>query len=213
MRAEYFTVSALWLVLLVFYVVELRRSGGGWAWARAHPAIPMLLIAPLFLFLNWDVCWFVLVILAYILELRDHSAGDGFMFSFYLIAFVGVIAAFTMVELENDLPDSSFKGPSDALYWAFGGLLRINTGRSYSPGTEDGRTLALVISVCGVLAASMFTAKLVSWVIGDSKRRETPPAEKPVATAAGDLVDTRTRLVALRADVDHLIAEIDAEGK
>lgn len=204
---EYIVVSVLWLVLLVFFIVELRRSTKPLAFAKQNPAIPLLLVSPLFLFLNWDAIWFVMVIAAYIFELRRHSAGDGFMFSFALIAFVGLLAALTMVELENDNPDSQFKTPSDAIYWAFGGLLRINTGRSYTPMTDDGRFLATTVAVCGVIAASMFTAKLVTWVVGERKAEE---ADEPTEQSAdGDSEE----VAALRAEVAQLRADLQKSGQ
>lgn len=196
----YIVVSVLWLVLLAFFIVELRQSTAPWAFTRRNPAIPLLLISPALLFLDWDAIWFVVVIAAYIFELRRHSAGDGFTFSFALIAFVGLLAAFTMVELENDDPKSEFRSPSDALYWAFGGLLRINTGRTYTPTTDDGRFLGIVVAVCGVIAASMFTAKLVTWVVGERKAEEVDePSESPDD-------DLRDQVAALQLDVDRLTA-------
>jgi hypothetical protein len=196
--ALYVVVGALWLVILAFFIVELRESGEPWAFTRHNPSVPILLISPAFLFLDWDAIWFVLVIAAYVFELRRHSAGDGFTFSFALIAFVGLLAAFTMVELENDDPKSQFRSPSDAVYWAFGGLLRINTGRSYTPLTDDGRFLGIVVAVCGVIAASMFTAKLVTWVVGERKPVEV---ENKPETALDDL---REQVVALEAEVNRL---------
>jgi hypothetical protein len=191
-------VGWLWLVLLVFFVVEMRQSTRPWTFAKQNPAVPLLLISPAFLFLDWDAVWFVLVNAAYVFELRRHSAGDGFTFSFALIAFVGLLAAFTMVELENDDPKSQFRSPSDALYWAFGGLLRINTGRSYTPLTDDGRFLGIVVAVCGVIAASMFTAKLVTWVVGERKPAEVEEAPE----SAPD--DLREQVAALQVEVNRL---------
>ena len=196
----YVIVSVLWLVLLVFFIIELRQSKAPWAFTRQNPSVPLLLLSPAFLFLDWDAVWFVMVIAAYVFELRRHSAGDGFTFSFALIAFVGLLSAFTMVELEDDNPDSQFKTPSDAIYWAFGGLLRINTGRSYTPLTDDGRFLAIVVAVCGVIAASMFTAKLVTWVVGEQRAEEV---DEPPDSTDDDL---REQVAALQAEVDRLNA-------
>ena len=204
---EYIVVSVLWLVLLAYFVIEVRRSGEGWRYAKRCPAIPLLLFSPVFLFLNWDAVWFVTIIVAYIFELRRHSAGNGFTFSFALMAFVGVVAALTMVELENDSPDSQFTSPSDAIYWALGGLLRINTGRSYTPTTEDGRFLATTVAICGIIAASMFTARLVSWVVGESRVQEDG---EPSESADDDL---RAQVVALQAEVDRLTAGSEGTGR
>lgn len=204
---EYIVVSVLWLVLFAFFIIELRRSGEGWRFAKRCPAVPLLLISPVFLFLNWDAIWFVMVIVAYIFELRRHSAGNGLAFSFALIVFVGLVAALTMVELENDNPESQFRSPSDAVYWAFGGLLDINTGRFYTPATEDGRFLATTVAICGVIAASMFTARLVSWVVGTQQSR--PATERREDAAVGE----SDELKALRAEVAQLRAELQKSGQ
>jgi len=203
----YIGIAILWLVLLVIFVVELRQSETPWAFIRLNPAIPLLLASPAFLILDWDAVWFLMVIVAYIFELRRHSPGDGLTFSFALIAFVGILAALTMVELENDNPQSEFRNPSDALYWAFGDLLRINTGRSYTPTTEDGQHLATVVAVCGVIAASMFTARLVTWVVGERKSAEV----KQPADPSSD--DVRARLAALESEVDRLTAGAQDHGR
>lgn len=203
----YVIVSVLWLVLLVFFIVELRQSRAPWAFTRRNPSVPLLLLSPVFLFLDWDAVWFVMVIAAYVFELRRHSAGDGFTFSFALIAFVGLLSALTMVELEDDNPDSQFKTPSDAIYWAFGGLLRINNGRSYTPLTDDGRFLAIVVAVCGVIAASMFTAKLVTWVVGERKPGEV---DEPPDSTDDDL---RAHVAALQVEVDRLAAAAETHER
>lgn len=204
---EYIVISVLWFVLLVFFIVELRRSGEGWRFAKQCPTVPILLISPVFLFLNWDAIWFVMIVVAYIFELRRHSAGNGFTFSFALIAFVGLVAALTMVELENDNPYSQFGSPADAIYWAFGGLLRINTGRPYTITTEDGRILATAVAVCGVIAASMFTARLVSWVVGSQQSRDAAECTEGAAD------EKSAEVKVLRAEVARLRAGMQKSGQ
>jgi hypothetical protein len=114
---------------------------------------------------------------------------------------VGVLAALTMVELENDNPASEFTGPSDALYWAFGGLLRINTGRSYSATTEDGRFMVIVVTVCGVIAASMFTARLVSWIVGTGQARRPADVDLPAAAGSDEVAELRAEIQELRSQL------------
>ncbi len=208
-RILYVVVSVVWLLLLAMYIHDLVRTSEPlhkYVWK--HPAIPMLLIAPLFLVLNWDAVWFVLVIAAYILELRQHSAGNAFTFSFCLIIFVGVLAALAMAELENDVVGSQFHGPGDSLLWAFGSLLRIDTGKTFSPVTQDGKFLAVVIQVSAILAASMFTAKLVGWVMGTSKPGTAPKDDDddqpdPIADSMrAEIADLRAAIVRLTESVE-----------
>jgi hypothetical protein len=193
-------VALLWVVLLITWIRQVRGQKGRFGFVVRHPALPMLLIAPLFLILFWDPIWFILIVVAFILELRQLSAGDGFTFSFVLIVFVGVMAGLTMVELENNQQSSGIHGPGDAFVWAFGGLLHIDTGTEFAPTTADGKFLGVVVSVCGILAASMFTAKLVAWILGDDK---SSTAEGSALTA-DDAQALRTEVAELRETVSRL---------
>ena len=86
--------------------------------------------------------------------------------SFGLVLFVGVFAGLSMVEVEYEAPNSNLTTPSDAIFWAFASLLRINYGKALSPVTEEGRILATVVGICAMLGASLFTAQVVNWVVG-----------------------------------------------
>ena len=193
-------VAVLWVLLLITWILQVRGQTGRLAFVLRHPALPMLLVAPLFLILFWDPIWFILIVVAFVLELRQLSAGDGFTFSFVLIVFVGLVSGLTMVELENNQPNSGIHGPGDAFGWAFGSLLHIDTGTDFAPTTADGKFLGVVVSVCGILAASMFTAKLVAWILGDEK---TAPAEDSSLTAE-DAQALRTEMAELRETVSRL---------
>ncbi len=198
-------VAVLWVLLLITWIRQVRDHTGRFGFVLRHPALPMLLIAPLFLILFWDPIWFILIVVAFILELRQLSAGDGFTFSFVLIVFVGVMAGLTMAELENNQESSGIHGPGDAFVWAFGGLLHIDTGTEFAPTTADGKFLGVVVSVCGILAASMFTAKLVAWILGDAT---SSPAEGSALTA-DDAEALRAEVAELRETVSRLNQTIE----
>ncbi len=193
-------VAVLWGLLLITWIRQVRGQTGRRTFVLRHPALPMLLIAPLFLILFWDPIWFILIVVAFILELRKLSAGDGFTFSFVLIVFVGVMSALTMVELENNQQSSGIHGPGDAFVWAFGGLLHVDTGTDFVPTTADGKFLGVVVSVCGILAASMFTAKLVAWILGDEKN--SPAEGSALTTEVAQAL--RTEVAELRETVSRL---------
>jgi len=189
----------LWIVLLVLLILDLRSVSSARRYFSRRPSLPLLLIAPAFLLIGWwPIVAFVVVVTAYVLELRHHSAGDGFLFSFGLVLFVGLLAALSMVEIENDNEDSSLKTPQDALFWAFASLLRINYGRSLNPETEDGRLLATVVGVCAVLGASLFTATIVAWVVGTRREAE---AEAAIEAEEITLAAVVAELEALRAEL------------
>jgi hypothetical protein len=209
------------VVIAAVLVRELVRSDRTLQHVRVHPSLPLLLIAPAFLWLVWmPVAAFILVVFAYVLELRHHSAGDGFLFSFGLVLFIGVFAGLSMVEVESENSDSSLRSPSDAIFWAFASLLKINYGKALTPQTDDGRILATVVGVCAILGASLFTAQVVSWVVGSDKagrRASDPEGGPPAEPVAGTSTEADGRILAelalLRAEVSALRHEVAGQGR
>lgn len=210
--------AVLWIVIAVVFVRELVRSRGRLRHVGVHPSLPLLLIAPAFL---WTVWWplaaFLVVVVAYILELRHHSAGDGFLFSFGLVLFIGVFAGLSMVEVEGEEQGSSLRTPSDAIFWAFASLLRINYGKAMTPQTDDGRILATVVGLCAILGASLFTAQVVSWVVGSEKKKEETEAHEvadssQAASEPGRDNAVIAELTAIRAELAALRAQVDSAG-
>jgi len=197
----------LWVVLLVMLVRELRGIDHKGRYLLTHLSIPLLLIAPLFMWFTWlPILSIVLVLIAYVLELRYHSAGDGFLFSLGLVVFVGIIAGFSMVEIESDAPASTLRTLSDGVFWAFTSLLRINYGKAISPVTEDGRDLAVVVGVCAVIGASLFTAQVVSWVVGSKDKAElAAEGDEPDEAADPDTqADVPAQLEEIRKEIAAL---------
>lgn len=197
----------LWVALLVMLIRDLKGVDHKGRYLLTHLSIPLLLIAPLFMWFTWlPILSIVLVLVAYVLELRYHSAGDGFLFSLGLVVFVGVIAGFSMVEIESDAPASTLRTLSDGVFWAFTSLLRINYGKAISPVTEDGRDLAVVVGVCAVIGASLFTAQVVSWIVGSKDKAEQAAAGgEPDDTAATDVPsDVQSQLEEIRAEIAAL---------
>jgi voltage-gated potassium channel len=200
--------ALLWIAVLALYVREIVTAANRRQYLARHLSLPLLLVAPALLWLTWfPLGAFLVVVVAYVLELRNHSAGDGFLFSFGLVAFVGVFAGLSMVEVENDHPDSSLKSPSDALFWSFASLLKINYGKALSPETQDGRILATVVGVCAILGASLFTAQVVSWVVGAQKEKEEQERDEAAAAEAAEAgeaepdADIGIQLSAIRAEL------------
>ncbi len=195
--------GVLWLVVLGLLIWDMSGHPSKVRFLKSRPSLPLLLIAPAFLWIGWwPIVAFVIVIVAYVLELRHHSAGDGFLFSFGLVIFVGVFAGLSMVEIENDNSASSLKEPQDALFWAFASLLKINYGKALTPETQDGRLLATVVGICAILGASLFTATVVGWVIGsrDEKQEQIEEASKEAQDdLAAQLAQVRAELAVIRA--------------
>jgi len=204
--------AILWALILVIFVREAMASPRRLQFVINRAAFPLLLIAPLFLlFTRMPIVSFLIVVVAYVLELRYHSAGDGFVFSFGLVLFVGVFAGLSMVEIENEQNSgSALRSPQDALFWAFASLLRINYGASLAPQTHDGRVLATVVGVCAVLGASLFTAQVVSWVVGSRRDRETYAEMEGTPIPSGSApADVNTQLAEIRKDLAMIKAQLE----
>lgn len=162
--------ALLWIVILGIYWRGLARTRDRRAYALAHAGVPLLLLAPLLVVP--DASWILLLVLitAYILELRGYAAGHGFLFSLGLVAFVIVLATGLMSYVEKENPDSDLGDVGAAAAWSFSTIFRLRPAGS--PRTEDGQTLALLVGVCALLAASLFTAQIVTWVTGSREKKE-----------------------------------------
>lgn len=207
--------ALLWIVIAVMLVREVVHADHRLRYLVVNPSLWMLLIAPAFLWLTWmPLTAFFIVVVAYVLDLRHHSAGDGFLFSFGLVAFVGVFAGLSMVEVEDEAPGSTLATPADAIFWAFASLLRVNYGRALYPVTEDGRVLATVVGVCAVLCASLFTAQVVTWLVGERKRADAEAEAQAAAQEAADHARAGERHDALLAELAAIREELsDLRGR
>ena len=190
-------VGVGWLVILVTYWRGLVSATSKRDYALAHLGTPLLLIAPLAVVP--DTSWLLLFILltAYVLELRTFAAGHGFMFSLGLVVFVIVLATGVMTYVEREDPESALSDIGSSAAWTFATLFRLRASVG-SPQTEDGQILALVVGVCALLAASLFTAQIVTWVTGSSRDKERRPEPAPELLA---------EIAALREAVDRLADE------
>ena len=189
-----------WIAILVTYWRGLVRAVSMRDYALAHLGTPLLLVAPLAVVP--DTSWLLLFILltAYVLELRTFAAGHGFTFSLGLVAFVIVLATGVMSYVEREDPESALSDVGTSAAWTFATIFRLRTSVD-NPQTEDGQTLALVVGVCALLAASLFTAQIVTWVTGSSRDKGKKAEVSPELLA---------EISALRAAVDRLADERDS---
>jgi hypothetical protein len=189
----------LWAVLLADLIELLVRYPDRKATLRSHLGYPLLLAAPFFI--GPDLQWAVLLLLlvGYLLELRDFAAGRAFVFSFGLVIFVAAASTLAMVLVERTAENSKLRDVGEASAWVLSTLLRLPGFRPQQPVTQDGRLLGLVVGVCAVLAASFLTAQLVTWVVGSQSNHA---AEDEAAQA--HLAALTTELASLRACVDEL---------
>lgn len=194
--------AALWIVLLGIYWRGLARASDRRTYALTHAGVPLLLLAPLLVVPN--ASWVLLLVLltAYVLELRGYAAGHGFMFSFGLVVFVIVLATGLMSYVEQEDPESDLDDVGAAAAWSFSTIFRLRP--MGTPRTEDGQTLALLVGVCALLAASLFTAQIVTWVTGSGRDKGTKSEPSP---------DLLAEISALRQSVDELNERLGADAR
>lgn len=187
-----------WIAIVVTYVRGLGRATSRRTYVLAHLGTPLLIAAPLTV-IPVDTSWLPLFVLlvAYILELRNLTAGQGFLFSLGLVAFVIVLATAVMSFVEREDPESSLDDVGASAGWTLATLFRLRAPFG-DPQTEDGKILSLVVGVCALLAASLFTAQLVTWVTGSGRDKE----RKSDSSA-----EILAEIAALRAAVERLTDE------
>lgn len=193
--------TVLWLVILVDFWVGLARATDKKTQLRQHLGYPILLLAPLLLIPFVTPILTVALLVAYILELRQVTAGEGFAFSAALVAFVAVGATWALAYSESKDPESSLGEWGSAGLWTVANILRIHS--SGEPTTHDGQFVSYVLGVCALLVAGLFTAQLVAWVTG-SRKKDDEEREEVTRQLADDVA-------ALRTAVEELTARLDRE--
>ncbi len=194
-------VVAIWFTMLIAAWIGLARSDDRRAYAWAHISVPLLLAAPILIVTpaRWSLA--LLLIVCYILELRRTAAGHGFFFSLGLVAFIIILAPLGMAYFERDSAASPLTSIPAAAGWTFTTMFRLRS-QAGEPLTDDGRTLSIVVGVCSIIAASLFTAQIVKWVIGRGTDHEEHAPSPEVAA----------ELAALRATIDGLVEELRGKG-
>lgn len=197
-------VGIAWITILVVYWRGLARATSRRSYALTHLGVPLLLVTPILAALPTDTSWLPLFVLltAYVLELRGLAAGHGFLFSLGLVTFVIVLATGVMAFVEREEPESPLSDVPTSAAWALATLFRLRAPYG-EPQTEDGKTLALVVGVCALIAASLFTAQLVTWVTGSGRDRER------ISESTDELI---AEIAALRAAVEKLTNERGRDG-
>lgn len=192
----------LWVVLLGRYVWVLATAADRRAAFWRHIYYPLLLLAPLLILPDPPGFLVFTVLIAYILQLRTVTAGRAFAFSFALVVFVAIVSSAAMVVAEEDYPESSLRDWPTALSWSFVSLLRVGDWAVGRPVSDDGRLLAIVVGICAVLAASLFTAQIIRWVTGDHQGEDG-------GVSAGDQADVAREIARLREAVVALTERLD----
>ena len=197
----------LWVVLLADYLRGIRQAADRRRYLLRNLGYPVFLATGLLI--PFDNPWVVALplIVGYTLQLRSLAAGHAFGFSFGLIGFIMLTATLGMYVAEQQEEESDLRDVGSVLNWLVVTLFRIRGAQAGRPVSDEGQALAFVVGLVALVAAGLFTAQIVTWVVGGAEVKEDPaadvPVEPPVATAQD--------IAALRADIAALAARLDAE--
>lgn len=198
-----------WGLLLLDYVRGVVAAPDRRQYLRARLGMPLILIAPIFVLPDAPFWLLLFLVVGYILELRSVSAGEAFAFSFGLVMFVVAVSAVAIHLLEGGNPESEFSTWSGTTKWAIASLFQIDNV-SGGPVTDDGKTLSLVVGAAAILAATLFTAQIVTWIIGSrGDGEEEMAAENRILEMASSLDERMARLDERMAQIEGRLASID----
>lgn len=124
--------------------------------------------------------------------LRRAMGRRGFGYVAALTLVVCLLGAFGMRAFESDGPNAAaFDSYGDALWWT--AMILTTLGSQAWPETNEGRILALLISVYAVAVFGYVAGVLASFFVGRDREEE--------ASASAEIQDLRGSIEALRAEV------------
>ena len=150
----------------------------------------------------------ILFVINAILRIRRDSSslakqiGLVALYAVTLVVFLG--ALFTLIA-EIDAPGSNIDSYGDAVWWAFVTVTTVGYG-DFTPITETGRSIAVLIMFTGAAAVGALTAALASWFAALAQR-----APEPAPDDSEPEVSPEQQVIAsLHAHVESLQRQVEA---
>lgn len=196
--------TVLWLFLAIRFVIGLVRSHSAGRYVRSNLGILLLLAAVVFTYVTWlPAIALALIVLGFVLELRQYPGDREWVTALALILFISVIVSVGLVLVERDEPGSELAELSEGLSWTVARLLRVNVDglQEIEPLTRDGRDLAAVLALCATLFAALIVGAIVSWLTKPSKEDEERD-QSEIAALTDEVAGLRVALEELQARLD-----------
>lgn len=113
------------------------------------------------------------------------------MLAVAIVSFLLVIfSSIAILQVERH-PDANIQTPEQALWWAFVTITTVRYGDKF-PVTTEGRIIAAVLMIGGVVIFGTFTGFVASWFLSPGEENENA------------LVEVRRELAAIRMELDGL---------
>jgi voltage-gated potassium channel len=193
---------AVWSVFLATLVVALAHSRNRWATIRQNPVLPLIVVlttpvAPA------GLQMFRLLRLGALIGAAHHARRlfslEGLRYAalILVVVVVGGGAIFTAVERS-----AQHLSIEDGIWWAIVTVTTVGYG-DIVPHTDAGRGVAVIVMITGIgTAALLVGAASQRFVVGEVSSGED---DEP---AAPTIADVHAELVALRADLAQLRAQL-----
>lgn len=127
---------------------------------------------------------FVVAAVRRISRSRSSLAQQVGLYALYGVLLVVFIGSLVTLVFEVRNPDSNITSYGDAVWWGFTTVTTVGYG-DFTPITESGRTVAVLIMFSGAAVVGTLTAALASRF--SAARRETADAEADSSTVIADL--------------------------
>ena len=164
-------------VFLADFAVHLWRAPDKgqffkWGWVDLLSSLPVVE------WLRWGRIFRVVRILRALRSynaVAEHFAFDRALGTFGAVTIMSVLATListiAVLHFEQAAPDANIHTAGDALWWAFATITTIGYGDRF-PVTVSGRTVAVLLVICGLSIFGTFTAFVASFFIGKGQKRE-----------------------------------------
>jgi voltage-gated potassium channel len=108
------------------------------------------------------------IIATFILERRKESA---FMAAALVSILLIIMGSISVLHFEKGIPSANIQTAEDAIWWAVVTMTTVGFGDKY-PVTMEGRSVAVMLMVCGVGLFGMFSGFIASWFLSPGKVKE-----------------------------------------
>lgn len=182
------TVVALtWVMFLADYVARLLLSSPKRLWVRSHLFDVLVVILPTLRPVR---------LLGAFTRVASFTKSVGSSLRAQMLVYgTGIAllliwqASLAVLSAERHAPGASITSFGNAVWWAFCTITTVGYG-DFTPITVEGRVVAVLLMICGVVLVGLITATFASWVL----ERATRGHEEQIP--------------ATRADIDRVLAAL-----
>lgn len=186
------TVVALtWVMFLTDYFARLLLSSPKRLWVRSHLFDVLVVILPTLRPVR---------LLGAFTRLASFTKSVGSSLRAQMLIYGAGIAllliwqaSLAVLSAERHAPGATITSFGNAVWWAFCTITTVGYG-DYTPITLQGRIVAVLLMICGVVLVGLITATFASWVLERATRGH------------------EDQLPATRADIDRVLAALRAPG-